>query len=464
MTNRPNVVLISIDTLRADHLSCYGYQKKTTPHLDSLAEEGSVFLQHYSTGVWTPPGHASMLTGLYVSEHGVHGERSLREDIPTIAEKLKACGYQTAGFVNNSQVGALVGLDRGHDTFEEVWRGIKPSEVMKRALMGLLRRAMRALGREDMGARITNRLFRHWIERKTSRDRPFYAFLHYIEPHNPLEPPRPYKGKYGGKAPAGIDLKKVGKVAHNPLICFVEKIELSGEEIEYLKSLYDGEIAYTDMRVGEVVKVLKKNGLYDNTAIIVTSDHGEHFGEWGLWSHVASLHREVLRIPLIIKYPRGSACSGEIDGYTQLVDIFPTVMDVAGVSRESGANTSGVSLAPGSSGRFHDYVYAEWEGRIPFFIQSKVLGKRDPVPLGKITTKMCMVQDRTHKYILKSDGSEELYEISDGREERSEDAAKSETLRGMIMKRKNILNDKEEAGLYRMDSDIAKNLRSLGYM
>lgn len=114
---KPNIILVSIDTLRADHLSCYGYYKDTTPNIDRIASEGTIFRKNYSTGVWTPPGHASMLTGLYVSEHGVYGDRRLSDSIPTIATVLKENGYQTAGFVNNSQVGELVGLHKGHDMF-----------------------------------------------------------------------------------------------------------------------------------------------------------------------------------------------------------------------------------------------------------------------------------------------------------------------------------------------------------
>src|SRR5574340_908401 len=187
-----NVILISLDTVRAAHLSCYGYGKRTTPNIDALAGEGTVFLQNYSTGVWTPPGHASMLTGLYVSEHGVYGARRLAEGVPTIAEVLKRHGYRTAGFVNNSQVGELVGFEKGHDKFMEVWKGIETDSLVERAISGLLRKTKEALGQTDMGAAQTNREFTDWINSANGPE-PFYAFLHYIEPHNPLNPPQPFR-------------------------------------------------------------------------------------------------------------------------------------------------------------------------------------------------------------------------------------------------------------------------------
>lgn len=464
---KPNVILISIDTLRADHLSCYGYSKPTTPNIDRLSAEGTIFRYNYSTGVWTPPGHASMLTGLYVSEHGVYDTRRLANDVPTIAEVLKRQGYQTAGFVNNSQVGELVGLDRGHDKFVEVWKGIETDSLAERVVRGLIRRTRKIIFHQDRGAERTNREFMDWLSNGMQTEKPFYAFLHYIEPHNPLNPPNPYRDKYlKDVEPGDIDRGKIKKAAHNPLICFVEDLGLNSREIAYLVALYDGEIEYTDSKIGEIVSFLKDRGLYDDTMIIVTADHGEHFGEHGLWSHVASLYKEVLHIPLIIKFPKGCKCAGEVSEYTQLVDIFPTVMDAAGISGKDEIKTSGVSLVHNGRNRYHEYVFAEWEGRVPSFIQDKARESSKEVDIERFRIQMSMVQDRLHKYVWKSDGTEELFEISGGKD-MSLDVSTGknfrDSLRIQLLERKKDFKERD-AEERTMDEDVEKNLKALGYL
>lgn len=466
----PNIILISIDTLRADHLSCYGYYKKTTPNIDQLGSEGTIYLNNFSTGVWTPPGHTSMLTGLYVSEHGVYGSRKLAENIPTIAEVLKQNGYQTSGFVNNSQVGELVGLHKGHDLFMEVWRGISHKSKFKRVVKGSIRRMKEKLGYTDMGANLTNYLFKDWIENQVNKERPFYTFLHYIEPHNPLDPPSSFKNKYLSKnMHKDIDWNKIKKIANNPLICYVEDLKPNEGEIQFLKDLYDAEIAYTDSKIGEITSILKEKNLYENTMIIVTSDHGEHFGEHNQWSHVASLYKEVLHIPLIIKFPKGVEYANEVNKYTQLVDIFPTAMDIAGVSKENLTGNSGVSLVFDrvNGNKYHDYVFAEWEGRIPYFILEKSKNSEKDVDLDRFKVQMATIQDDQYKYIWKSNGIEEIYNITQGEKNAQnveiEDKDK-EHLMKELHKMKNEMEVFEKEPIITRDKEIEKHLKNLGYM
>ncbi|MEC4685154.1 MAG: sulfatase [Nitrospirota bacterium] len=465
---KPNIILISIDTLRADHLSCYGYHRPTTPNIDRLAAEGTIYRQNYSTGVWTPPGHASMLTGLYVSEHGVYGEKRLADEIPTVATILKENGYQTAGFVNNSQVGELVGFNKGHDLFVEVWKGVQSRTALEKIINGGFRKIRSFLSYEDMGAKRTNLLFLDWINR-TEKDKPFYSFLHYIEPHNPLSPPIPFRKQFLRKY-KNINKDKVKKIAHNPLICYVEDINLNDNEVSYIKDLYDGEIAYTDSVIGEIVSRLRNNNIYDNTMIVITSDHGEHFGEYGHWSHVASLHKEVLHVPLIIKYPEGIDCHTEVDGYTQLVDIFPTIMGIAGVSKDELTNVSGINLLKFKENqkKHHEHVFAEWEGRVPFFIAKRFEHSDNRINLEMIKSRMIMIQNDKYKYISSSDGNEEFYDISDGKEILLNKSSLSnrtlEDLKNKLFEYRKLTSVVEEDSSYSVDEEIAKNLKSLGYM
>jgi len=460
---RPNIILISLDTVRADHLSCYGYTCSKTPNIDAIASEGTIYRQNFSTGVWTPPGHASMLTGLYVSEHGVYDNKRLSDEIPTIATTLKENGYQTAGFVCNSQVGELVGLDKGHDRFVEVWKGLETTSITERITKGLARRLRGKRGLADMGARQTNAELKNWIERHTDKDEPFYAFLHYIEAHNPLAPPRPFNIEY----PKGMDIERIKKVAYNPLICFIEDIPLTDEEVGFVIALYDAEIRYLDAMIKGVVDMLKGNGLYDNTMIVITADHGEHFGEYRLWSHVASLYREVLNIPLIIKYPADVPHLSEVTAYTQLVDIYPTVMEIAGVGAVKGAGASGKSLARGKAGEdFHDYVFAEWEGRVPYFIQRNSKGDKNVVDIEDLKVQMSMTQDKNHKLIVKSNGDELFFDVTDGRDTPCDIAgneAARDRLREEIVKRSKVFDvgGKDER---KVNKEIEANLKALGYL
>ncbi len=463
MNKRPNVILISIDTLRADHLSCYGYGKNTTPHLDSLAREGTICRNNFSTGVWTPPGHASMLTGLHVYEHGVYDTRALPPEVPTLAELLQKAGYRTAGFVNNSQVGELVGLDRGHEYFEEVWKGENYKTVIDRGIKGLARMMRRRLGRGDSGAARTNELVMEWLG-KAQPGVPFYAFIHYIDAHNPLDPPAPYRERFLGQRRLG---PAVRKAAQNPLICYVEDLDLSEGDIAALKALYDGEIAYLDQRVGEITAFLRARGLYDDTMIIITSDHGEHFGEYGNWSHVASLYKEVLHVPLIIKYPRGVAPAGEIRGYTQSVDILPTVLETAGLSGKAAVKTSGLSLLKREGAdKVHECVFAEWEGRIPFFIQKKIKDAAGAEKLLEdLSVKMSMVMKAGLKLVVSEKGEERLFDVSSGSEAPIDVSENSAAVRELRAHLESARDEDAAAGKkYEIDSEIMKNLESLGYM
>jgi len=407
-----------------------------------------------------------MLTGLYVSEHGVYGERRLADDVPTIATVLKENGYQTAGFVNNSQVGELVGFNKGHDLFVEVWKGIQSRTALERIINGGLRRIRGFLGYEDMGAKRTNLLFSDWINR-IDKDKPFYTFLHYIEAHNPLSPPAPFRNQFLRKY-KDIDKDKVEKVAHNPLICYVEDINLNDNEVSYIKDLYDGEIAYTDSIIGEILSMLRNNNIYDNTMIVITSDHGEHFGEYGHWSHVASLHKEVLHVPLIIKYPEGIDCLEEVNEYTQLVDVFPTIMGVAGVLKDK--LISGINLLESkeNQNKYHEYAFAEWEGRVPYFIAERFEKNGARLNLEMIKNRMIMIQNDKYKYISRLDGNEEFYEISDGKEILLNKSSLSlntlKDLRNKLFEYNKLTSLVEEDSSYSVDDEIARNLKSLGYM
>lgn len=465
MQTKPNVLLISIDTCRADFISSYGYPKCTTPHFDRLAEDGVLFLNHFSTGVWTPPGHASIFTGLLVHEHGVYGNRKLATDIPTIAEILSRDGYQTAGFVNNSQVGAFVGLERGHETFIEVWQVSPYKNLIDRIFRGGFRRVRDFWGIEDKGAKRTIFLFREWL-RNIDRKRPFYCFIHFIEPHNPLRPHRKYRKRFV-RGTEQIRSRVVSKVARNPLVMYLKDWELKEAEVAYLKNLYAAEIAYTDEMVGTVVNFLRDEDFYDNTTIIVTSDHGEHFGEHGMWSHVSSLHDEVLRVPLVIKYPREYNLRYVCNHITQSTDVLPTILDSVGILDLS-LDLSGMSLL--SSNYDRKYFFAEWEGRIPYYILNQV-GARDGGNIStieKLKEKKIVIGKEEFRYIRYESGKEELWKVT---EEGCSLVPDKEISGEMMKEMRNIYETKgfekvflAENADVNLDDEVLQNLKALGYI
>lgn len=289
-----NVVLISIDTCRADHLSCYGYKRQTTPHIDAVARDGVLFRQALSPVPFTRPAHSSMLTGTYPPTHGVrlNNTEILADDNVTLAEILREAGYQTAAFVSGFPLDAKFGLSQGFDTYDcRFTRNMAgSSEPAERTAEDVSRPALA------------------WLEQHAAK--PFFLFLHYYDAHLPYEPPPPYASDY----------------ANEP---------------------YSGEIAYVDSWIGQVVDRLRALGAYDNTLLVITADHGESLGEHGESSHGYFVYQSTQHVPLVIRAPHGRK-GREFTGRVSLVDLMPTVLDLTGL--KTPAAVQGASLRNGLEG------------------------------------------------------------------------------------------------------------------
>ena len=271
-----NLLLISIDTCRADHLGCYGYGRPTTPNIDALASEAVVFDNAMAPVPITLPSHCTMLTGTNPPHHGVHDnlDYQLGPDHVTLAELLKGQGFVTGAVISAKVIASRYGLAQGFDRYLETFDSEK-SEV------GIPQR----IGGE------TNREALRWLE--ANHNEPFFLFLHYYDPHMMYEPPEPFATQY----------------RDHP---------------------YAGEIAYVDRCIGEVVQSLKQAGVFDQTLIIITSDHGELLGEHGEQTHSYFVYHNALRVPLIIRLP-GQGRGVRVDQLTGIVDIVPTVCALAGI-------------------------------------------------------------------------------------------------------------------------------------
>ncbi|HUU29748.1 MAG TPA: sulfatase-like hydrolase/transferase [archaeon] len=327
----PNILLIVLDAARADHFSCYGYHRETTPNIDRLAAEGLRFSRAVSSSSWTLPAHATLFTGLLPSEHGTHMQHNwLAESIPTLAQLLKTRGYRTAGFSNNPYIGSTNNLAKGFEIVESVWAD---SAVITQ--------------RKPHNTEHTNKLVRRFLEKGDSQEAPFFVFINYMDVHNPYDPPEPYRSLYlkeGQQVSTRID-----SVNHDQNLVNKGPIQLSAGDSEILCALYDGALNYLDAKIQELLDCLKQRGLYENTLVVVTSDHGEVFGSYGLLGHRVFLYRPLVHIPLIIRHKRLTGPPETREALVSIGDIFYTIVRLVGMEGRAAPTGAPVSylLDPG---------------------------------------------------------------------------------------------------------------------
>lgn len=324
-----NVILISIDTLRADHLSVYGYRRPTTPHLEEFAEDGIVFENAYHTGGGTLPSHLSILTSLYPITHGVttKNAKPLHDDWTTLSETLSDAGYATAAFVDGGWMRAKFGFDQGFDVFED-----------------------EADGFTDNLPRAEDWLRRHGNER-------FFLLLHTFDVHSKKRRAYDCPGDYPFRYVKGLNTEfdgcKDGRCATELFKWVNAEVEagrlnaseyFSPEEVDYFSSLYDGCINYVDDQLHGFFQFLRELELYESSLIIITSDHGEEFLERGKFIHDHGGYEEIAHIPLLVKLPFSPVRGVRVPHLAATVDLMPTVLRILGVPRPG--QVQGVSLLP----------------------------------------------------------------------------------------------------------------------
>ena len=346
---RPNLILVSIDTLRADHVGAYGYSQPTTPALDALAAEGVLFENAHSSSSWTLPAHATLLTGLDPFTHGLTGSgQPLPEAIDTLAERLRAEGYATAAWVGTTPfgyVGAAFGLGAGFESYEHYphpRRSLR-SGIGRLLDIVLLQEVDRGVG--NASAEIDSVI--DWLT--GAGERPFFLFVHLYDVHSkmvalPYEAPEPFRDRLCPGAADAFEGCQDGVCASERMRAMVVGAlpAFGADELEPLRCLYDGGVAYTDQEIGRLLSFLDASPLGDSTAVVVTSDHGEAFFEHGMPLHV-TLHEEVTRIPLLMRLPDGPS-GVRVPNLVGLVDVAPTLLELAGV--EIGDEIQGRSLLP----------------------------------------------------------------------------------------------------------------------
>lgn len=315
-----SVILISIDSLRPDHLGVHSYDRDTSPAIDALAAAGVVFEDAVSTSSWTLPAHASLLTSLPPEVHGAWGDRrALSETVPLLSEVFQHAGWTTFGLVSAPYLESRFGYGRGWHIYDD--------------------QTVRFAGNFDSHSGVTSpRLHERALELLDAAlegDDPLFLFLHYWDVHFDYEPPPPYDTLFDPDYSGTLDGRDF---ANNPAI----HPDMDPRDLEHIIALYDGEIRWVDHHLGLLFDALRERGLFENSLIVVTADHGDEFFEHGLTGHRANLFDSTLRIPLVIKFPRGRHAGRRVAGTVSLTDVAPTVL--AAMDLDPPASFQGVDL------------------------------------------------------------------------------------------------------------------------
>lgn len=402
--DKPNVVLIIMDATRTDHLSCYGYYRETAPNLEALAGEGVLFENAISAAPWTLPSITSMFTGTYPSRHGNRTWHNVMDDgLLTLAQILSSQGYNTAAFHSAGHIGPSWGTDRGFQQIRErLFQDRNLVEILEHAVVRVRDILTNS---NDCGAAWTNNQVQDWI---TDCHEPFLLYLHYMEPHVKYRSPWPYHWQYLNDPSDWIRSLRVNR-RRTWLEWLVGQVTLEEADFEILTNLYDGAINYLDKKIGEVVGMLRQRCILDNSILIITADHGENLGDHGMMGHQWCLYETLIKVPLIIRYPKIFPPDLRISGLVQTVDILPTLIDILQITpAELSGQLQGQSVI--SEGRIcprRRYGFAEevgcgietWSEKYPEFDFSPY--KRE----------LRAVRTDRYKYIWSSNGQDELYDL-----------------------------------------------------
>jgi arylsulfatase A-like enzyme len=340
----PNVVLVSLDTVRADHTFVGGYERDTTPHLRQFAKDGVVYTNLFAASDTTLSTHASMFTGLYPRQHGAiltpPGEpvgRALAPSFTTLAKVLARNGYVTMGISANAGFLAPIwGLTQGFQVYDthSVVSIEQPVTAYLRSLARTLLNPFVATQDFDLIIRRSEDINRDafaLLDAVQKKGTSFFLFLNFMDAHHPYAPPPPFDRQFPGKDPGFIG----SRYSELEQLLNQRVRNLTAKEHEALRSQYDGGIAYEDRQVGRLIEKLKSLGLYENTLILITADHGEHEGEHQLLLHAKSVYQPLIHVPLVIKYP-GRPQAGVVDTPVSQIDFMPTILATAGIPVPSG--------------------------------------------------------------------------------------------------------------------------------
>ena len=449
VADSPNVLLIVLDTTRADILSCYGSEYHTTPRIDDLASYGVLYRRAYSTNFWTLPSHATILTGLYPGEAGATSETNhLPTENETLAERLHSVGYRTAAVVANAWVSEERGFSQGFDDFFEAWREMPPPDISLPASAGYP-------------------AFEHasdWIAGHASDPGPFFLFVNFNIAHLPYKPPPAERCRFWSKPWREERVQKAMSIKSEWSVA-TGKAELDDRTYRLMRELYASEVSIADGWIGQLIDQLAQCGKLDNTLVIVTADHGEHLGEHDLLGHPPSMYECVLRVPLIIRYPKLFQPGKIVEDLVSLTAITPTILDACGLHDDVGLTKPGTLSLAADEFDGPPFVIAE-NGR-PINALHLTATRFPDFDADSIDYRMRSIREGRHKLVWKVGVGTELYDLRRDPGERNDLSDQLPEVRDDLLNQLRDLyggNHTDQPLFRSQDEETRARLRALGYI
>lgn len=394
---RPNILLLVADTQRDANLHCYGHPAPTSPTWDAVAAEGLLCEQNISPGIWSLPGYASMFTGVHVATHrGDADHEYVADGPPRLAEVLSAAGYQTCGLMPNAWGSSVVGLEGGFETYEDGVTTIGIPPLPPEAIHDD-RRRIEAIGR--------------WLDARERR-RPFFLFTIFSDPHATYHPPEPYLREF---LPADVTDEELQVVLEQQDVIAMQAEDVRFDERQWqiLFALNDACVRNCDDKIAAVLQLLRERDLFDNTLIILTSDHGDVMGDrppW--WGHMAEICDSLIHVPLVLRYPELFEPGTRISGITQTHDIYATCCEVAGVEVPGPAREQSRSLIAAALGKgLREFALAE--AFKPVQLMERILRRYPDFDVRRYNYSLKAWRSTTEKYVWRSDGRDEYYRLDE---------------------------------------------------
>jgi arylsulfatase A-like enzyme len=481
----PNILLIIIDAVRPDHCSCYGYERRTTPNIDKIADDGIRYKNAFSNSNWTAEAHGSLFTGHLSSVSGIYGDNlPLPESIPTLPELLQDAGYNTFGVSAGAHIRSDRGYDRGFSNFystTELGLGHEIIPKIEGSARASIENYVHSVIRGGDG--YTHFKARSLTHQFNNSQQPFFGFVNFKTAHSPYHKkvPEPYKSCFTNdsircknpildfahriilnKGPDnidGIDYDRLCEISDNyPLL--TEKFQPKKKEWKIIKDWYDGAIRYTDKKIGMILQTIRKENNLDNTWIIITADHGEMFGEHGLENHIFSLYDELLSIPLIIRPPSGS--KQDVSGMVSWIDLYPTICEIAGVNYPDRPHAK--SLLPPGSDPKHEHIYAEVARKA----NPKIKENHPDFGSIRVNGPLQSIRDESWKLIKYPSGEVELFNwVTDPDEQDDRSKQNPGIVENLLDKMESELGNMNTSshhdGNVTLSSEVVETLESLGY-
>ncbi len=415
MSSTPNILILLLDTARAQSFTHYGYHRPTTPHWEALAAESVVYDQAIAPGCWSLPAQVALLTGLFPSTHGAHElHRAYAHAYPMLPEVLREAGYHTFGISPNSWMSDEFGVTHGFEHYTKLWQYRATAPASPRT--GLTGRLETQLNRWYSRHVFPHRnrathVNRHLRARLVDTPEPFFGYVIYWDTHLPYAASDRHAARW---LPPGVTVAQARRVNRDPWRYITGALPMSEEDFGLLQACYDAALASLDDEIGALMAWLRQRHILDRTLLIVTSDHGENIGDHGLMSHAYSLHDTLLHVPLLVRYPALFPPGQRVTHQVQLTDLFPTVLDVAGLASPSVRQPlQGLSLLqPPPTPDDERLAYAEMLGPHPAMASlNRRTGASEHTPRPGLDRALRCVRTPTSKFIWASDGAHMLYDL-----------------------------------------------------